>query len=1212
MLHHDGTAVGARMLALAGVSLAALALGAPGTQAACTASGNDTTCTGDNASGIITTTSNVIVRDLTSDIQAPAGNPSIIMLNLSNAQIAAGTRTLRVNGVPAIISSGSGSVLVDFQGNIVGTGANTANGGISGVVIGRSSAGADVTIRAVGDIGITASRDGAASPWSNVGIAADASEGVASISSVGNVTLDITGDGSSDINVPNGFLSTTGLMARGSGGAIVSNTGNISLTAQNGPAWGIHASSGNGRAHVTNVGDITVDVMNLNPNDALLFGNAIAASGREVTIDSTGNITTTSPLTGMGIVAVDVFSFDPATNQLVLVRSDISRVTSTGNISTAGRESTGIHVAAVESFITSTGNISTLGDVSPAITGIGDDVTVKSAGSLTTRGDSSPGVLLAGDYSLTDGRFDLIDAADVGIVTSEGDITTAGELSPGVAAFGLDLTINSTGNISTANWDSPGVYASAGLGADPSGMADEFADSIVINSTGNITALRADGISATGRAVTVNSTGNISAAVDGVFVHGGADGVSIRSSGNVTAGEAAIWAFTDSGDISISVSGAHASTAAPGSPLYRDSSAIIAYSNTGAINVEVSGSIASTSDGVWLSGNGTKTVTVQQGAVVAADGVGVSISSETASGANSSAPITVVNRGRISGGAIDLTGVPGLHAGAGARGVSFVSDSHFTGAKRFTNHGVVDGGFAFNWNAVDGIVLGGQGRFENAAGGVFSGGFGVAPQIVNAGVFSPGGDDAVDVMSFVGDFTQTASGRYHLNLDFADMTADRIDVTGSAALAGEVVVVPLNFSPQSLQPGTNTFRIVNATGGVINNGLSVADSLLVAYDLGFSANAVDLTATVDFAPAGISERSGAVSTALGALTTSDQPADQYLSGVLTAILSASSAAEVEAIVRQLSPDSLASQGEVAAPGVMVLAGGMFSCGEREGDNRFAREGDCGWARLGARAFEHDGSLTTPAFREDAISLMGGAQAAVSEHWRLGVSAGVEQSDLSVPGLASVETNRYQFGAVAKGRWGALTTALAATAGWADAETRRFLPVIAGVAESEQDISFYGLHGRLAYTQELGGGAWYVRPQVRLDAIHMSIGAFQETGVGAVGLSVAKRDDWLLSVTPGLEIGGELQDGATLMRPWLRVGVSLYEDTTSTTTANFVGAPAGAIPFVTTSIGDDVYGEIGAGVNVLTGGRFELRVGYEGRFSGKTTAHDGTLKFIRRF
>ncbi|NOZ32851.1 MAG: hypothetical protein GXP01_07220, partial [Alphaproteobacteria bacterium] len=121
-------------------------------------------------------------------------------------------------------------------------------------------------------------------------------------------------------------------------------------------------------------------------------------------------------------------------------------------------------------------------------------------------------------------------------------------------------------------------------------------------------------------------------------------------------------------------------------------------------------------------------------------------------------------------------------------------------------------------------------------------------RLLNAGVISPGGAGNPQTTTLSGEFIQSNTGEYLVDVDFAGNHADRISVSGKAEVGGQVNLNTLN--PGSLLPGDYRLVIVSGEGGVTNSTTNLlvpssavvdyklvtpnADSLAVGYDVNFS------------------------------------------------------------------------------------------------------------------------------------------------------------------------------------------------------------------------------------------------------------------------------------------------------------------------------------------------------------------------------------------
>ena len=100
-----------------------------------------------------------------------------------------------------------------------------------------------------------------------------------------------------------------------------------------------------------------------------------------------------------------------------------------------------------------------------------------------------------------------------------------------------------------------------------------------------------------------------------------------------------------------------------------------------------------------------------------------------------------------------------------------------------------------NFGTVIGNVLLGSGRnaFNNMAGAVFNAGstvdLGAGNTLTNAGTLSPGGAGVIQATALTGNLVQTATGRLLTDINLAGGTSDRVNISGTASLAGAVQLV---------------------------------------------------------------------------------------------------------------------------------------------------------------------------------------------------------------------------------------------------------------------------------------------------------------------------------------------------------------------------------------------------------------------------------------
>ena len=639
----------------------------------------------------------------------------------------------------------------------------------------------------------------------------------AGISITGPTTL-------STLNVNN--LTTATAPASGTSGISFSSTGAVTITSNTGAfgittggnnASGIFATS-SGAIAVTSIGNISIAGDNANG----IFGS----SSGMVTLTSTGNITTggnnTDGIngfgTGAGAVTVtstgNVGTLGTNADGISATTSGAVTVTSAGNITTAGAGASGIlsRSDAAALTVTSTGNISIAGDNANGIFGSSSGVVnLTSIGNITTAGIN------------TDGINGFGTGAGAVTVTSTGNIGTLGTNAYGISATSSGVvTVTSTGNITTAGAGASGIF----------GRSDTAA--LTVTSTGNISIAgdNANGIyGSSSGAVSLTSIGNITTAginTDGINGFGtGAGAVTVASTGNISTLGANAYGISaaSSGAVTVSSTGNITTTGVGASGIFSRS--------TGAVTLTSSGNIAAQGNNAYgiygLSTGGPIAITIKSGTVFG--GTGTAAGVDFVGGTNN----MLTNLGTVTA----------------LSGLAIQGD---TGNNTVNNFGTVIGN----------VILGtGANAFNNLAGGLFNAGttvnLGAGNTLTNAGTLSPGGAGVMQTTAITGNLVQSATGRLFTDINIGGATSDRINVSGTANLAG---AVQLQLSNPIAGPWQQT--ILSAAGGATNNGLTLLASPVLQAKIVYpdATDVVIKSAGLNFAVAGLNNNQNAIGNAL--------------------------------------------------------------------------------------------------------------------------------------------------------------------------------------------------------------------------------------------------------------------------------------------------------------------------------------------------------------
>ena len=705
---------------------------------------------------------------------------------------------------------------------------------------------------------------------------------------------------------------------------------------------------------------------------------------------------------------------------------------------------------------------------------------------------------------------------------------------------------------------------------------------MTIDHTGNITAANVGGIVGYGAGATmITHSGDIMSSADSVYGRGAS--VTIETTGNLTASAGhGINAQIASGTGNIMVT--HNSGTIQGQVR-----GIYAKAFGGQITINTTGNISATNfSGIRTSNTtGNTTVTINSGTVTG-----------TAQGVSFSSNAGTTNI---------LNNIAGTITSAGTAVLGG------NGNETVNNTGTITG--TINFNA-------GTDTFNNNAGGIFDSGATVASDTVNnTGTWRPRGAGTTGATNVTGNVNQLAGGNTIIDVDNDGSTNDQIAVTGTAALAGTITINLVNSTPAD---GT-TITVLTATGGVTDNGLTL--TLPGGVDGFLTVNANDVMVT--FGPAAPttigadlpnpSPSQQAALTALNNLIATNAPGTQTLITALQGL----SPSQLTAALDQLSGETLSNLSVASVLTILGFSNTAFSCKAAVGGYGIIRERECIWVKPGGRWFSHDRTANNLGFKETAWGVTGGAQIALDKvkKWIGGVTVGYEQILFtSSAGRTRVTGRRVQARVTLKYQTGPWLVALGAGGGYGVFESTRTVTFPGFSARPTADFETPFATGRIRIAYLFNGGirqengvigGWYVKPLLDIDVTWLQRSGFTESGSSGAELQVRRSSEVRFAFSPQVEIGAAFQRWGASVRPFLRLGATIFNSANTRTTARFAAAP-GSPNFTTTSRSDRFYGTVAAGVDIVRREGFSLKITYTGAFSANSRQHAISGKFIWPF
>lgn len=1006
---------------------------------------------------------------------------------------------------------------------------------------------------------------------------------------------------------------------------------------------GISARSAQGQVTVTMRGDIsangagifarntgsatvTVDTI----GDILSGGDSIYANSSQgvIDVDSVGNLTAG----GYGIYAVNL-------------GGNAVTVNSTGDIDSVNR---GIYAQSATGavIVVTSGTVASDSDAIFAQNDGSATVSVTSIGDLYagTNGDgiyafSATGIVTVdsdGDITAdSDGIFARSLGNSTVSVTSYGDISTDdGYGIYGYSATGV-VTIMSTGTIWSGDH---GIYA-LNLGDGTVSVVqngDIYADGSGIRAT------------STGATVSVNNTGNIQAGGDGIYaLTNGYNGVDIINVGYIDADGYGIFGHSDAGSVNVDNTGdiwsgsdgIRATTLSTSTvtvtqvgDIDADGYGVYVNALAGNADVNTTGDIYSVNHGIYALTNGDTLIDIDhEGSITSTTGYGiaatsiangtieVSVDGGTVAGALDGIRVTSYGAMTVVVGAdASVTGTTGNAGvrfvdGLGLQLTNYGSISNTGGINQYAVVSAQNDTTVDNYGTISGNVLLGpwSNPFNNYAGALFEMGgtvnIGTDSTLTNWGTLSPGGDDNVYTSALTGILINEATGTLLFDVDMENNTADRITVSNTASLDGDL---QLNFiSADGNTP--ETYTIITTVNGATQSLTITNPFVLASVSTVNGGDDVQLSIDgFDFSPSGMGDNASSIGDAIQASI--EGPGG--LEPLAVALLNLGSVEEGEAALNQLSPNIYVADQIAAVQDIDTFSDAMLSCRMAGGENAFAAEGECAWGRAVYSEYDLEaanGDLT--GFNTRSTEVMGGVQMAIDgTPWRIGGSIGYRSSDRDGDGGSSSEGDSFSAGAVVKYAPGPLLLAASLSASYGSYDTLR--PIAFGnftdLLSGETDVTTVSGRLRAAYTLQTGG--FYLRPMVDLSATYVRTGAFTESG-GVASISSDGVDNTVLTLLPAVEIGGQIElGGDMLLRPYLRGGVGLSTGNDYSLTGVFNADGNAATAFTIGTSSEDVLWTVSAGVDILKGDLGTLQIFYEGAFGQDTTINAGGAKFSVNF
>jgi hypothetical protein len=518
-----------------------------------------------------------------------------------------------------------------------------------------------------------------------------------------------------------------------------------------------------------------------------------------------------------------------------------------------------------------------------------------------------------------------------------------------------------------------------------------------------------------------------------------------------------------------------------------------------------------------------------------------------------------------------------------------------------------------NTGTITGNIFLGNSRanlVENQAGGVIN-----APVTINlgggvlrnAGTLHVGGAGAIGTTVLTGNLVQSGSGIIRVDVDARNGQADLLAVTGTATLAGIVLV-----NPVSLRKSVSGSVITAAEGIFGTPVVQGPPSPIFSQSGTVVGNTLTITTNADFgsgnAAASTAQRS--LASHLQRVWDSGSPEFDQGFAILGSVATPQAYAET---LDALSGQEVAAVASSRYEASQNFARDAFSCRMSAGSIDAGAGNSCVWARAAGVVIDHGASGGFPAYRWRATSVKMGGQSEVQPNLFVAGALGYESgwlNDSDSRARANTETGlglvalRYQ-----PGGWtidGMIDVALGSI------NLRRNLAQAGlGTASSASQAFNAGVHLRTAYTVSVT--TLYVEPAVELDANYVRINGYTENGAAPFNLKVNALEDVVLAATPDLRVGSRFGLGPqTAAKVYVGGGISFLHGNKFEVDSRFASISNATSSFRSTFNNDNVVGRFTAGIDIQTIAGIDLSIQYQGRHSRNQNEHGGQARLAYRF
>lgn len=408
--------------------------------------------------------------------------------------------------------------------------------------------------------------------------------------------------------------------------------------------------------------------------------------------------------------------------------------------------------------------------------------------------------------------------------------------------------------------------------------------------------------------------------------------------------------------------------------------------------------------------------------------------------------------------------------------------------------------------------------------GILGGNGSVTGTVANGGTVAPG--HSVGHLTVTGDYTQSADGT--LEIEIGDGIADLLTVTGTADLAGTLLILPDGYATG----GSYTFLEAGTIDGAFETLTSAAVLSITLNDGTPGSLSLDVTRNSYTALSSPHNR-GLASTLDGLRSTADGDFGSLLDSLDLAL----SQSALNDALASLTPRIHGLASTVILNDAQTRLGDLRRRLQRV-DPDMQQEGKpSAWFEILGEDNRYGSDGGYFGAREELYGLLLGMERSTSGGLTLGVAAAVSESRLDGRDGnddSEIESQQgYLYAAWREPRRAdGMHMEAVVGGGFCQLDTDRSIPFAGRRPHSEHDGSLIGATFNGGYTLDVNG--WIIDPGAGLSFVHLREESFRESGANSADLKIATRDNDSLQSQLGVRLSHPLRLDTLTLQPELRI------------------------------------------------------------------------------